>query len=218
MFLGHFGLGFAGKKAAPALSLGTLFLAVQWADLLFFVLVLAGIEHFRVAPGATAVTPLDFFDYPWSHGLAALLVWGLLFGLGLRFFGRPAVAAVVFGVGVVSHWFLDALVHRPDMPVLFAGPRVGLGLWNSVPATVVAEALVFGGGLAVYLKTTRARDRSGTWALWGLVVFLAAAWAASVAGPPPPNEGVVAASGVGLWLLVPWGYWIDRHRAIVSAA
>ena len=218
MFLGHFGVGFAGKKAAPALSLGTLFLAVQWADLLFFVLVLAGVEHFRIAPGATAVTPMDFYDYPWSHGLVALLVWGVVFAVGLRFFGKPAVAAVVFGVGVVSHWFLDALVHRADMPVFLGGPRVGLGLWNSVPATVIAEALVFGGGLAVYLKTTRARDRTGNWALWGLVVFLAAAWIASVAGPPPPNEGAVAASGVGLWLLVPWGYWIDRHRAIVGAA
>ena len=218
MFLGHFGVGFAGKKAAPALSLGTLFLAVQWADLLFFVLVLAGVEHFRIAPGATAVTPMDFYDYPWSHSLAALLVWGVVFAVGLRLFGKPAVAAVVFGVGVVSHWFLDALVHRADMPVFLGGPRVGLGLWNSVPATVIAEALVFGGGLAVYLKTTRARDRTGNWALWGLVVFLAAAWIASVAGPPPPNEGAVAASGVGLWLLVPWGYWIDRHRAIVGAA
>jgi hypothetical protein len=217
MFLGHFGLGFAGKRLAPALSLGTLFLSVQWADLLFFPLTLLGVEHFRIRPGDTAVTPMEFFDYPWSHGLAALLVWGLLFG-GVYFLARrKAVAAVLFGLGVVSHWFLDVLVHRPDVPVLPRGPYVGLGLWNSLPLTVLAEALVFGGGLLVYLRSTRALDRVGTWALWTLVIFLAVTWIGSVAGPPPPNERVVQVTGVAMWLLVPWGWWIDRHRAPVGA-
>ena len=217
MFLGHFGLGFAGKRLAPALSLGALFLAVQWADLLFFPLTLLGIEHFRIRPGDTVVTPMEFYDYPWSHGLVALAGWGLLFG-GVYFLARRArVAALFFGLGVVSHWFLDALVHRPDMPVLPRGPYAGLGLWNSLPLTVLAEALVFGGGLSVYLRATRATDRVGTWALGALVAFLAVAWIGSIAGPPPPNERVVAATGIAMWLLVPWGYWIDRHRAIVPA-
>ena len=217
MFLGHFGLGMAGKKAAPALSLGTLFLAVQWADLLFFPLALAGVEHFRIAPGATAVTPMDFYDYPVSHGLVALAIWGLVLGTGYFLFRRQRVAAIVFGLGVVSHWFLDVLVHRPDMPILSGAPYFGLGLWNSVWLTVVAEAVVFGFGLAVYLRTTRAIDRTGTWALWSLVVLLVATWVGSVAGPPPPSVGAVEGMGVVMWLFVPWGYWIDRHRAIVAA-
>jgi len=214
LFLGHFGLGFAGKKLAPALSLGALFLAVQLADLLFWILVLLGVEHFRIAPGATAVTPFDFYDYPWSHGLAALAVWGLVLGSFIYIGRRHRVAAVVFGLGVVSHWFLDAFVHRPDMPVFLRGPYAGLGLWNSVPLTVAAELLVFGGGIAIYARTTRATDRTGKWAFWSLVVFLVAAWVASIAGPPPPTERVVVWSGLAMWLFVPWGYWIDRHRAV----
>ena len=217
MFLGHFGLGFAGKRAAPALSLGALFLAVGWADLLFFPLALLGIEHFRIAPGATAVTPFDFYDYPVSHGFVGLAFWGLVLGSGYFFFRRQRLAAVVFGLGILSHWFLDALVHRPDMPILSGPPYFGLGLWNSFPLTIAAEAAVFGLGLAVYLRTTRALDRTGSWALWALVGFLVMLWAASVAGPPPPSERVVEWSGIAMWLFVPWGYWIDRHRAIVKA-
>jgi len=217
MFLGHFGLGFAGKRLAPALSLGAAFLAVQWADLLFFPLCLAGVEHFRMHPGDTAVTPLEFDDYPWSHGLVALAGWSLLFGAIYFLARRERLAAVLFGLGVVSHWFLDAFVHRPDMPVLPRGPYAGLGLWNSWPLTIAAEAVVFGGGLFVYLRSTRARDRVGTWALWGLVVFLGATWLGSIFGTPPPGERAVELAGVGMWLFVPWGYWIDRHRAIVPA-
>jgi len=217
MFLGHFGLGFAGKKAAPALSLGLLFLAVGWADLLFFPLTLLGVEHFRIAPGATAVTPMDFYDYPISHGLVALAIWGLVLGSAYFLFRRQRAAANVFGLGIVSHWFLDALVHRPDMPILRGAPYFGLGIWSSVPLTVAVEAVALGVGLAIYLRTTRALDRTGSWALWSLVAFLVILWTASIVEPPPPSASAVAWSGVGMWLFVPWGYWIDRHRAMVAA-
>lgn len=217
MFLGHFGLGFAGKHVAPRLSLGGLFLAVQFADLLFWVLALLKIEHFRIQPGATRVTPMDFYDYPISHSLLGLTVWGLLIGGAYWVLRRDRLAALVLAVGVVSHWVLDAIVHRPDMPVLPEGPRVGLSIWNQPALTAILELLIYGGGIAVYLKTTSAVDRTGQWALWSLIVFLAVAWVASVAGPPPPDERTVAISGLAMWLFVPWGYWIDRHRAIVSA-
>jgi hypothetical protein len=221
MFLGHFGLGFAGKRVAPALSLGALFLAVQWADLLFFVFCLLGIEHFRIDPGNTRMTPMDFHDYPWSHSLLALVVWGLLVGGTYAILRREnrKVAGFLLAAGVVSHWLLDALVHRPDMPLRpGGGPKVGLSIWNHPALTVVLELLVFGGGLLVYVRTTRAVDGIGAWALWSLVLFLSATWLASVFGPPPPNERVVAYTGLAMWLFVPWGYWIDRHRAIVPAA
>lgn len=218
MFLGHFGLGLAGKRIAPSVSLGTLFLAVQWADLLFFVLASLDIEHFQIAPGATSVTPVNFFDYPISHSLAWLMVWGIAVG-GLYFgFRKSRRGALLLAAGVVSHWFLDAFVHRPDMPVLPAGPKVGLGLWNYPVATVVAEAIVFGSGIVVYLKTTRAADRTGRWAFWTLIVFLTATWVGSVLGPPPPSERAMEWTGIAMWLFVPWGWWIDRHRTIVSAA
>jgi hypothetical protein len=217
MFLGHFGLGMAGKKAAPALSLGLLFLAVQWADLLFFPLALAGLEHFRIAPGATAVTPMDFYDYPISHGLVGLAIAGLVLGSIYFLFRRNATAAIVFGLGVVSHWFLDVFVHRADMPILSGPPYFGLDLWRSFPLTILAEAAVFGLGLVIYSRATRPLDRTGSWALWSLVTFLVAIWVASIAGPPPPSEGAVKWMGVAMWIFVPWGYWIDRHRAIVAA-
>ncbi len=215
MFLGHFALGLAGKRLAPKVSLGTLFLATQWADLVFFPLTLAGLEHFRVAPGATAITPMDFYDYPWSHSLLALTIWGLFVG-GVYFaFRKSRAGAWVLAAGVVSHWVLDVIVHRPDMPVGWGGPYLGLRLWDSRPATIAAELLTFAGGIVVYLKSTTPRDRTGVWSFWSLIVFLGVVWAASVLGPPPADERSVQYAGLVMWLFVPWGWWIDRHRAIV---
>src|SRR5437899_1454997 len=118
MFLGHFGLGLAAKRAAPAVSLGALFAAAQFADLLWPTLVLLGVEQVRVQPGITAVTPLDFVSYPYSHSLLMLCVWGAAFGgiyVALRR-ARPKVG-VILALLVVSHWFLDLVVHRRDMPI-----------------------------------------------------------------------------------------------------
>jgi hypothetical protein len=220
MFLGHFGLGFAGKRLAPRMSLGSLFLAVEFADLVFWILTLVGAEHFRVSPGATRVTPMDFYDYPWSHSLAALAIWAAVVGAIYAISRGSLAGGLVLALGVVSHWVLDVIVHRPDMPVGLHGPYLGLDLWNSLPLTIAAEAVVFGAGLAVYLAATRARDPIGVWSLCALVVFLVGAWLASVLGPPPPSERPVQWAGLAMWLLVPWGWWIDRHRvpAVDSAA
>ncbi len=99
---------------------------------------------------------------------------------------------------------------------MFLG-HFGLGLWSSFPLTVSAEAVVFGVGLTIYLKTTRALDRTGNRALWSLIGFLVVIWLASIAGPPPPSERAVEWGGLAIWIFVPWGYWIDRHRAMVAA-
>ena len=215
MFLGHFGLGLAGKRAAPGVSLGTLFLATQWADLLFFPLALVGLERFRLRPGATLVTPLEFPDYPISHSLLGLVVWGVLLGgldlLFRRIGRRPRPGPRRRQPLVPGRAHAPAGHARPA-----ARPVSGLRLWNSVLLTLAAEAIVFGLGIAVYLRTTRAVDRTGTWALWSLLVFLALIWIGSVFGPPPSDERAVEYSGLALWLFVPWGWWIDRHRAIVG--
>ena len=213
MFLGHFGLGFAGKRIAPDMSLGSLFLAVQFADLLFWILALVGAEHFRISPGATRVTPMDFYDYPYSHSLVALAVWGLVLGAVYWIARHWLAGAIVLAVGIVSHWVLDVIVHRADMPLGLHGPYLGLQVWRSLPLTLVLEAVVFSAGIALYLDATRARDAVGVWAFWALVVLLAALWLASVLGPPPPSERVVEWAGLAMWLFVPWGWWIDRHRA-----
>jgi len=214
MFIGHFAVGFAAKRVAPSVSLGTLFLACQFADLLWPVLVIAGIEQVGVRPGVTVVTPLEFISYPFSHSLIAGAAWGVLFAWVYTWLrkSRPSVGVVLAFV-VVSHWVLDALSHGPDMPILVSGSlRVGLGLWNSYAATILVEGLIFAGGVALYLRSTRAVDRTGRVALWALVAFLLIVYAANLVGPPPPSGLAAAMGAMAMWLLVAWGYWIDRHR------
>jgi uncharacterized membrane protein YhaH (DUF805 family) len=219
MFVGHFGVGFAGKAAAPRASLGTLFLAAQFIDLLWPTLLLAGLERVEIRPGITRVTPLDFVSYPISHGLLAVVTWGVLFAAVYQVARRYAAGAVTMFAAVVSHWLLDLLTHRPDLP-LWPGSdaRVGLGLWNSLPATLAVELAIFGGGLALYLRRTKAVDRAGSLALWGLVAFLLVLYAGNLFGSAPPGVEAIAWAGHAQWLLVAWAYWIDRHRRLSDAA
>jgi hypothetical protein len=214
MFLGHFAVAYAAKRAAPRTSLGTLFVAVQWADLLWPALVLLGVEHVAIVPGDTAATPLEFVSYPYSHSLIALLGWALVLGglyYGLR---RDRAGAWVVALGVLSHWVLDVIVHRADMPVLLGGPKVGLGLWNAPVVEMVLELAMFAVGLALYLTTTRATDRTGRYATWALAAVLLAAYLSSALGPPPPSVAAIAWVGlIAGWLTVLWAYWADRHRA-----
>ena len=213
MFLGHFGVGFGAKAAAPKTSLGSLILASQLIDLLWPTLLLIGVERAAVAPGITRVTPLDFTHYPISHSLIAVLLWSALFGIAYQVLRLYPRGAAVCGIAVASHWLLDLLTHRPDLP-LAPGfeTRVGLGIWESLPATLLVELGLFALGVALYLRATRAADRTGTIALWAMVGFLLLAYAANIFGPPPPSMSAVAWAGHAQWLLVAWGYWIDRHR------
>lgn len=215
MFIGHFAVGFAAKRLAPQASLGTLFFATQFIDLLWPALLLFGVERVQIAPGNTAFTPLDFEHYPWSHSLLAVLNWSVLVGVAYYLVRHDRRTSLVLGLLVVSHWLLDFLTHRPDLPLWPGGEQVGLSLWNSVPGTLVLEIGLFVLGVLIYLRTTRARDGIGRWALVALVVFLAALYAGNLLGPPPPDVTAIAWVGHAQWLLVAWGYWIDRHRARV---
>jgi hypothetical protein len=214
LFIGHFGLGFGAKKVAPEVSLGTLFLASQFADLLWPNFVLVGVEAVEIEPGATTVVPLNFVRYPYSHSLVALLIWAAVFALGYRVLSRSSgPAPFMVGGLVVSHWLLDFLVHRPDLPLTFTGrERFGLGLWNSVPWTLAIEFALFAIGVGLYARFTKARDRVGMIGFWALAAFLSVLYLASVFGPPPPSAAAVAWGDQGMWLLVAWGYWLDRHR------
>lgn len=213
MFIGHFGVGFAAKAAAPAVSLGSLFLAAQFIDLLWPTLLLAGLEQVRIAPGITRVTPLDFVHYPISHSLVAVLGWAILFAAVYAFARRSRRGAIVLAVAVLSHWVLDLVVHRPDLPLYPGGAaRAGLGLWNSIGGTLAVELALFAAGLWLYLRTTEASDGTGRWALWSLVAFLLLVYAANLFGEPPPSVTAIAWVGQAQWLLVAWAYWVDRHR------
>jgi hypothetical protein len=214
MFLGHYGLAFAAKRAAPETSLGTLTLAGNLADCVWPLLILLGLEEVRVVAGYMATSPLEFVSYPWSHSLATEALAGLAFGLVVWAIRRDVRAAVVTGLLVVSHWFLDVPFHRPDLPVWPGGPKVGFSLWDSALVTHGSEALLFGAGVWLYARMTKAKDRVGSVALWALVAFLAVVYVASAFGPPPPTPRAVAWTTLALWLLVPWTYWIDRHRSL----
>lgn len=193
MFLGHFGIGFGARAAAPRASLGTLFLAAQFIDLLWPTLLLLGVERVRIAPGATAVTPLVFEHYPLSHSLLAVAAWALLLALAYGFLRQDRRGALLVGLAVLSHWLLDAVVHQPDLP-LYPGSAVlaGLTLWDSLTATLAVEVPLFLIGVWLYLRATRPRDRIGTWGLGGLVGLLAVIYVGNLFGPPPPDVTAIA--------------------------
>ena len=220
MFIGHYALAFGAKKLTPLVSLGTLFMACQLADLLWPTFVMLGLEHFEVAPGDTAVTPLRFTHYPYSHSLVALVGWLLAFGLGHVLIKRSGwFTATVLGALVFSHYVLDVVTHRPDMPVTFGGEaRLGLSLWNSKIATIAVEVTLFAIGVGLYTRATKPRDRAGSIGFIALIGFLVLTYFANLFGPPPPSVAAVAWSAQLLWLLVFWGYWLDRHRTVVTPA
>lgn len=213
MFLGHYGVALAAKRVAPELSLGTMFLAAQWLDLLWPVLVLLGIERVHVDPNATRMTPLDFAYYPWSHSLLLVCVWAVALA-SIAYWRKHALrTAVTVGLLVTSHWALDALVHRADLPLWLGGPKIGFGLWNMPPIAIGLELGTFAVGLWLFLK---ASDRQITrrWSVWTLIAFLLGIYAVNVLAPTPPPEtpGIaIAAPALAMWLLVAWAYLADRR-------
>lgn len=219
MFIGHYAVGLALKRATPRTSLGWLIAAPQLLDMLWPALLLAGVEHARVDPGNTPVTPLAFDSYPISHSLVMAGVWALL--LGAMYFRRTHFGrgAIWLAIAVVSHWVLDWISHRPDMPLApWSDVKVGLGMWYSRPLTVTVEALLFAAGVWLYLSATRARDRVGVWSFVAFVAVLAGIYAANLFGPPPPDIRSVAIAGLALWLFPFWAAWFDGHRATVARA
>jgi hypothetical protein len=213
MFIGHFGVGFGAKKIDNKPSLGTLFLAAQFVDLLWPFLLILGIEKVEITPGITAFNPLDFTYYPFSHSLFGMLVWAVLFGVIYFLFKKNFKSALLLGVLVISHWVLDLIVHIPDLPIFPGGSvKVGLGLWNSIPLTIIVEGSIFLIGVYLYFKSTKTKNKTGTFALWSLVIFLILIYILNIIGPPPESSEAIGYVGLSQWLIIAWGYWIDRNR------
>lgn len=216
MFIGHFALGFAAKRAAPETSLGTLFLAAQFVDLLWPTLLLLGVERVDIDP-ALSGAPLVFVHYPISHSLLGALGWGALLGAAYFAVTRQRRGALVVGLLVVSHWVLDLLVHRPDLPLLFdGGPRLGLGLWNWPGLELALELGLFAGAFALYRSTPA--GRAAGIGPWILAAVLVAIQIGNAYGPPPPSVEAIAWVGQAQWLLVAAAYWVDRPRRTQDAA
>jgi len=213
VFLGHYGLALAAKRVAPRTSLGALTFAAQFLDELWPILLLLGVEQVRVVPGYMTTSPLEFVSYPYSHSLLMSIVWGALIGGMYYLLRRDRHGAWVMGLLVVSHWFLDVPMHARDLPLWpgASSPKVGWGWWNSIILTYLPELVIYATGLALYLRSTRATDRVGSWGLWAYVLLLAVVFFAS-GGSPPPSERTLAWMALAIWIFVPWAWWVDRHR------
>ena len=213
MFIGHFAVAFAAKRAAPRTSLPVNFVAAQFADLLWPVFLLLGWEQVRIAPAGNPFLTLQFVRYPWSHSLEMIVLWAAAFGIVYYSVTGYARGAAAVPLLVTSHWVLDLVTHRPDLPLSPTGlARAGLGLWNYPAATIIVECAMFAAGVAMYSRTTQPGDRAGKFGLWALVAFLLALYAASIISPPPPSVKALALSGLIGWPLTLFPWWVDRHR------
>ncbi len=213
MFIGHFAVGMGAKSIAPQASLGTLFLAAQFIDLLWPIFLLLGLESVEIEYGITAYTPLNFTSYPITHSLLMVVAWAMIFIIIHHHISKNFISALTAGLLVISHWFLDLVVHRPDLP-LYPGnsPLVGLGLWDSIPWTLIIEGIIFIIGIYLYLKATKGINKKGTYGFWGLIGFLILINISNVLSPPPPNTIILAWMANLQWIIIAWAYWIDRNR------
>lgn len=222
MFIGHYGVAFALKKYAPRTSLGILFIAVQLVDIAFFILIPLGIEYLRIIPGFTEASPFDLYDYPISHSLLGALVWSVATYLVVRFIPLKALGdapyrqrvALVLSAAVFSHFILDIVVHTPDL-LLVPGldVRVGLGLWNSIIATVAVELAILLVGCWMYLRSTT--KGAGLVGEYGMYVFLSVLAIITIVTPFmtfPDVPTVVITSEILYAVFALSAWWLDSKR------
>lgn len=218
MFVGHLAVALGSKRVDPKLPLGAAVAAAFGLDLLWPLLLLGGVEVVRVSPNDTAFTHLAFESYPWSHSLLMSLVWaGLAGGVAARLL-KSSRSGLVIGALVISHWLLDWVTHRPDLPLIPGGALYGLGLWNSIPATIGIEGVLLSLAAWLYLKSTRATGRPGSVGLYAMLTLCVAMWVSQPWAPPPPSATAVAFGALALWLLPPWAAWAEKHRASAGAS
>lgn len=214
MFVGHYGVSFAAKRIEPTIPLWVLFLAVQLLDVIWAPLILLGVEKFRIVPGFTATNPLDLYYMPYTHSLVAALVWSVIGALAYQLLARPSRtrSSVIVGAAVFSHWVLDFIVHRRDLPLYDNSAKVGLGLWNAPAIALGLEALLLLGGIWWCFRENLSRA-TGTFVFGVLMVALQMY---IFFGPPPASDRAFAWTAIvsyALLALVIW--WLqDRHVAL----
>lgn len=214
MLVGHLAAGFIGKRIEPETSLGVLVIAALLADFIFFPLLLAGIENVVLVPNV-ATNRVIGRDIVYSHSLAMLVIWAGLFAAAYFWQKRQKLAALVLFNVVASHWLLDMISHRPDMPLAPGSDTVlGLGLWNSVPATLIVEGGLWLLAIIVYARVTRPRNRLGTFAFWIGVGLLTVVWFVNINAGMDPDPVLGGIGGlISFSLVTAWAFWIDRLRS-----
>ena len=212
MFVGHYGVSFGAKSADRSIPLWVLFLAVQLLDIIWAPLILLGIEKVRIVPGITASNPLDLYYMPYTHGLISAIVWSCVGGSAYYFFARPTAArsGVIVGLAVFSHWVLDFIVHRPDLPLYGNSAKVGLGLWNRPAIALSLEALLLLGGIWLYFRG-RLSESVGTFVFGALMIALQSYL---FFGPPPVSDKAAAWSAIACYAVLTVVIWwlVDRRE------
>ena len=214
MFVGHFAVAFVGKRIEPRVSLGTLMLAAMLADFLWLIFLLAGLEHVEIKPGLGAANYFVARNIALSHSLLLDAIWAALFAAAYFMRRRYPRGALVLFFVVLSHWLLDVVAHKPDMPLAPGGHSYfGLGLWTSIPATLIVEGGCWLLGIILYARATRPKNRAGSYAFWSVLVLLTLIWYNNIAGPPPrdPRTAPIV-SLIFFSLIVAWAYWMNRLR------
>lgn len=212
MFIGHFALAYGAKKIDTLPSLAIMFIAVQFLDLLWPIFVLTGIESFEIEVGYTALTPLNFTNYPYSHSLLMTILWAALFAVVYYLFTKQKKGSLLLGALVISHWILDFITHAPDLPLTpFGDLKVGLGLWNMPTVAIIVETALFFVGVYIYVRVVKPKRKI---AFWSLIVFFLLVHFMNIFGPPPPSTDAVAWSAVLMWIMVIWAWWIERKKGV----
>ncbi|HZR46853.1 MAG TPA: metal-dependent hydrolase [Candidatus Manganitrophaceae bacterium] len=215
MVIGHYAVGFAAKKLAPRASLAVLIGSAIFLDILWISFVVLGWERVRLLTDKTAFIPFEFEHYPYSHSLLTAIGWAALFALAYKKITGYSVGATLIGVGVLSHWILDLIVHRPDLPLYPGGNRfVGFHLWEYQSASLIFEGSLFILGLWIYVRQTCPLDRAGNYGFWIFILLLVGLYLGKLTGLPIGNNAALVIFGLVTWLSIPWAGWIERRRAI----
>jgi hypothetical protein len=214
MFVGHYGVSFAAKRVGVRVPLWVWFIAVQWLDVVWSVLVLMGIEKLRIVPGFTEANALDLYYMPYTHGLPGSIVLSLIFGGIVALFttGNRGATILLVAAASFSHWVLDLVVHTPDLPLYDDAAKVGFGLWRHVAFSFPLELIVLVLGAWLYARVPVFASSNGRYLFWGFVVFLAAVQVYANFGPPPSSPEAMAVTALALYVvlasLAAWVEWI----------
>ena len=217
MFVGHYGVSFAAKRADASIPLWVLFLAVQWLDVIWAPLVLIGVESVRIVPGFTASNPLDLYYMPYTHSLVAALLWSAAAAGAYHLWHRASArTSNLVGLAVLSHWILDFVVHRPDLPLYDNTAKVGLGLWDQPALAFGLEAALLLGAMAVFLLGQPTRRT----AIIAFSVVMLAIQAYVFFGPPPASPAAAAWTALvayGVFARIIW-FLADRPFTVPATS
>jgi len=220
MFIGHYAVGFALKKAEPRMPLGLLVLGTALLDILFGVFLLTGVEHMRVRPEVIGFLSFDMYDLPISHSLLGASLWSCMGFIAYRLWpGGDRAArkrfAPIFAAAIFSHYILDLIVHTPDLPLATnSSLKIGFSLWKNVPASILVEIGLLALGMGLYVRATRSTSRWGDYGVTYLALFQTVYFIGCYFGFLPRSPDALATRLIVEQLaLVAVVQWVDNNRS-----